>query len=151
MSDRCYRLSYSKNKPITTCSHYQISNLISCRIVMTFGSHLFGIHGLTPETSKRLKNFVEVKEWSNGLIILKPRSLQILIIITRPSNLALDLGWPSRHLGTSALIKWSLQLLRPSPLNITPGTIPFSSYLWYFLVRFLHNWNSIVVMFFYFF
>jgi len=32
------------------------------RIVMTFGNHLFGIHGLTTETSKRLKNFVEVKE-----------------------------------------------------------------------------------------
>jgi len=32
------------------------------RIVTTFGSHLFGIHGLTPDTTKRLTSFVEMKE-----------------------------------------------------------------------------------------
>jgi len=32
------------------------------RITLTFGSHTFGIQGLTPEVNKRLKAFVEMKE-----------------------------------------------------------------------------------------
>jgi len=32
------------------------------RVIATFGTHIFGIQGLTTETSKRLKNFADIKE-----------------------------------------------------------------------------------------
>ena len=61
---------------------------------------------------------------------------------------------PAPSIGISALvtmISWSLYPLRPSPFNILLWKFPPCFRLWYSFIRFLHDWHSIFVMFFYVF